>query len=62
VNHQTVEYCVWLGVAVLGFIWANIDLWRRGRALTQIQQDRSAGKGAYVPPGAAKMANSFTTP
>lgn len=61
-NHQTVGYALWFGVAVLGFVWAKIDVWRRERALNQIQQDYVAARGMFVQSAAAEMANSVTTP
>jgi hypothetical protein len=60
-SYQTVHYDVWLGVAALGFIWADIDLRRRGRALTQTQEDHGADQTTFVPSAAAEMINPAAT-
>jgi hypothetical protein len=37
-NHQSVEFVVWLGIAVLALIWANLSLWHARRILTDSHQ------------------------
>jgi hypothetical protein len=39
VNHQSLELGVWLGIAVLALIWANLHLWRARRLVSQLRQD-----------------------
>jgi hypothetical protein len=33
------EIGVWLGIAVLALVWANLGLWRARRVLSQSRQD-----------------------
>jgi hypothetical protein len=42
VNQQIMELGVWLGIAVLALIWANLHLWRARRLLSRPQQDDGA--------------------
>jgi uncharacterized membrane protein (DUF485 family) len=51
VDHQSVKFAVWLGIAVLALICASLYLWRTRRVLNQVQQDCAATqiKPAPVP-------------
>jgi hypothetical protein len=39
VDHQSVTFAVWLGIAVLALVWASISLWHTRRVLTRLQQN-----------------------
>jgi hypothetical protein len=39
VDHQSVTFVVWLGVAVLALVWAQLSLWRTRRLLAQVRQE-----------------------
>jgi len=49
VNQQNVQLVVWLGVAVLALGWANLQIWRVRRALTQVRRERGVPKHRAVP-------------
>jgi hypothetical protein len=61
VNQQSVEFVVWLGVAVLALIWASLGLWRTRRVMNRIQQSQAAGVSRSVAPAAAELRGSVTT-
>jgi hypothetical protein len=42
VNQQGMELGVWVGIAMLALIWANLHLWRARRLLCRFQQDDGA--------------------
>jgi hypothetical protein len=48
-NHQSVEFVVWLGIAVLALIWANLSLWRARRVLSDAHQDTDVQEIGLVP-------------
>ena len=48
-NHQSVEFVVWLGIAVLTLIWANLSLWRARRVLSDSHQDTDVQEIGLVP-------------
>lgn len=50
VNHQTVELGVWLGIAVLALIWANLSLWRARRVLSRARQNNLVQEISTLPP------------
>jgi hypothetical protein len=52
VNHQSMIYAVWLGVAVLAFVWANLHLWHTRRLLGQTQREVSSLADRRVPAAA----------
>ena len=48
-DQQNVQLVVWLGIAVLALAWANLQIWRVGRALTQVRRERGVPKHRAVP-------------
>jgi hypothetical protein len=58
VNHQSLELGVWLGIAVLALIWANLHLWRARRLLSRFQQDDGAPEGTLSSSAVADKTNS----
>jgi hypothetical protein len=48
-NHQSVEFVVWLGIAVLALIWANLSLWRALRILSDAHQNTDVQEIGLVP-------------
>ena len=57
-NHQGTIYGVWLGMALLAFVWANLYLWRTRRLLGQRQREVSSLADRRVPAAAAEAAIS----
>jgi hypothetical protein len=54
VNHQSMIYAVWLGVALLAFVWANLHLWRTRRLLGQTQKEVTSLAARRSPAAATK--------
>jgi hypothetical protein len=52
------ELGVWLGIAMLGLIWANLHLWRARRLLCRFQQDDGAPEGTLSSSAVADKTNS----
>ena len=48
-NHQSVEFVVWLGIAVLALIWANLSLWHARRVLSDAHQNTDVQEVGLVP-------------
>jgi len=42
VKLQSVEFDVWFGVGVVALLWACLQIWYTGRAITRVQQDLGA--------------------
>ena len=66
-NHQSVEFVVWLGIAVLALIWANLSLWRARRILSDAHQNTDVQEiglvpGVRVPSVVAQPAGSVIAP
>jgi len=49
VDYLTVGVVVWLGIAVLALIWANLYLWRTRRVLNRLRQELGVPEGRLVP-------------
>jgi hypothetical protein len=52
VNHQSMIYAVWLGMALLAFVWANFHLWHTRRLLGQAQREVTSLAERHVPAAA----------
>ncbi len=37
-DHQSVTFGVWIGIAVLALGWSNFKIWQRRRALNRVVQ------------------------
>ena len=61
-NHQGVELGVWLGIAMLALIWANLNLWRARRALSRLRQDFGMPEGGNVSSAGAEKTSSVISP
>ena len=66
-NHQSVEFVVWLGIAVLALIWANLSLWHARRVLSDSHQDTDVQEIGLaptvpVPSAVAQPAGSVIAP
>lgn len=48
--HQNIELIVWIGLAVLALVGADIGLWHARRVLSQIRPDTSVRVIRVVPP------------
>ena len=48
-DYLTVGVVVWLGIAVLALIWANLYLWRTRRVLNRLRQELGVPEGRLVP-------------
>ena len=59
---QGVEFGVWIGIAVLALICANLQLWHTRRVLKRLRQDLGVPKGRLMPAAVAEMASSVITP
>jgi hypothetical protein len=62
VNHQRLELGVWLGIAMLALIWANLHLWRARRALSRLRQDVGMPEGGFVSSASAQKSSSVISP
>jgi uncharacterized protein (DUF58 family) len=49
-SQQTVEFVVWLGIALLALIWATLGLWRAHRVLSQSAQRSPVHEIGFIPP------------
>ena len=47
-NHQSVELFVWLGIAAVALICANLSLWHARRALRQPRQVPEMQENSYL--------------
>ena len=56
------ELGVWLGIAVLALIWANLHLWRARRLLSRFQQDDGAPDDTLSSFVGADKTNSVIAP
>ena len=61
-NHQSVALGVWLGIATLALIWANLNLWRARRALSRFRQDVGMPEGGFVSSTRAEKTSSVISP
>ena len=59
---QGVEFGVWIGIAVLALIWANLQLWHTRRVLKRLRQDLGVPKGRLRPAAVAEMVSSVMAP
>jgi hypothetical protein len=65
---QGVELSVWIGIAGLALVWANVHLWHTGRVLnrprqgTHVPEVRLAPAAVPVPALVAAMASSVISP
>jgi hypothetical protein len=48
VDYLTVGLVVWLGIAVLALIWANLCLWRTRRVRIRLRQELGVPEGRLV--------------
>jgi hypothetical protein len=59
-NHQGVEFVVWLGIAVLALIWANLSLWHARRVLSDAHQNTDVQEIGLMP--AVRVPSAVTQP
>jgi hypothetical protein len=52
---QGIAFSVWLGVAVLALIGAQVILWHTRRVLRRLRTDLGVPKGRLIPAAAAKV-------
>jgi hypothetical protein len=57
-----VELGVWLGIAMLALIWANLHLWRARRALSRLRQDVGMPEGGFVSSAGAENTSAVISP
>jgi hypothetical protein len=57
-NHHSMIYAVWLGMAALAFVWANLHLWHTRRLLGQTQRGVSSLAQRRVPRAATETSIS----
>jgi hypothetical protein len=62
VNYQSVRFVVWLGIAVLAVIWANLNLWLAPRLLKRLRQDDGAPEDTLSSSAAADKTSSVIAP
>ena len=60
-DQQNVQLVVWLGVAVLALGWANLQIWRVRRALTQVRRERGVPRHRATPERAMTSAPAELT-
>lgn len=58
VDRQSVEFGVWLGVGVLGLVWAYLQIALTRRALNRVQQDRGVQQGRSVSSAISELTSS----
>jgi hypothetical protein len=58
VDHLNVKTAVWLGIAVLALVWANLQIWRTRRVLSQAQHDHSVTQIGFTPTTVDELMNS----
>jgi hypothetical protein len=51
-SQQTVEFVVWLGMALLALSWASVGLWRAHRVLSQSAQGTPVQEISFLPSAA----------
>jgi len=56
------ELWVWLGIAMLALIWANLHLWHARRLLSRLQQDDGAPEGTLSSSAVADKTSSVIAP
>ena len=56
-NQRSMELWVWLGIAMLALIWANLHLWRARRLLSRFQQGDGAPEGTLSSSAVADKTN-----
>lgn len=61
-NYQSMELGVWLGIAVLAPIWANLHLWHARRLLSRLQQDDGAPEGTLSSSAVADKTSPVNAP
>ena len=61
-NHQTLELSVWLGMAVLALICAELSLWRVRRLLNRLHQGVHVSQGRLVPSALADETSVVRAP
>jgi hypothetical protein len=57
---QSMEFRLWLGIAVLGLIFAWLEIGHTRRALNRVQQDMSAHQGRSAPSAVAELTGPVT--
>jgi hypothetical protein len=63
---QGLELSVWIGIAGLALVWANLHLWHTGRVLNRPSQAASVPEvrpvpaAVLLPAGVAELASSVT--
>lgn len=60
-NHQSVVFAVWLGIAVLALVWAYLYQWHTRRLLDRPQQSIGVQQ-VRAPAKVAELAHSAATP
>ena len=58
VDHQSVEFGFWLGIAMSALVWAYLQIWHARRALNRIQPEGGVPQGRSVPSAVAELASS----
>jgi hypothetical protein len=58
VDHQSVKFAVWLGIAVVALVSASLYMWHTRRLLNQVQQDRAATQIRHATAPAPEFASS----
>ena len=61
-NQRSMELWVWLGIAMLALIWANLHLWHTRRLLSRLQQDYGAPEGTLSSSAVADKTSSVIAP
>jgi len=61
VNHQSVVFAVWLGIAVVALVWANLYQMRTRRLLNRPEENFEAQQ-VRQPAKVAELAHSSATP
>lgn len=58
VDRQSVEFGVWLGVGVLGLVWAYLQIAHTRGALNRVQQNGSIQQGRSVSSAVSELTSS----
>jgi hypothetical protein len=58
VDHQSVEFGFWLGIAVLALVWSHIQIWHTRRALGRVQQNPSVQQVRSISSAAAEPSSA----
>ena len=56
-NHQSVLFAVWLGIAVPALVWGEFSVWRARHLLKQVQIDAPA---THIQPAPVPVAETAT--